>query len=81
MDRYAVVGHPINHSLSPTIHRLFADETRQPMEYQALDLDPDLFEHQVAELIEAGFKGINVTVPFKEKAWALVQKMPVLLTL
>ncbi len=45
------------------------------MEYQALDLDPDLFEHQVAELIEAGFKGINVTVPFKEKAWAIADKL------
>jgi len=75
MDKYAVVGHPVNHSLSPTIHSLFAAETSQSMEYQALDLDPDLFEHQVAELIEAGFKGINVTVPFKEKAWAIADKL------
>ncbi len=75
MDKYAVVGHPINHSLSPTIHSLFAAETKQSLEYQALDLDPDQFEHQVAELIEAGFKGINVTVPFKEKAWAITDKL------
>ncbi len=75
MDKYAVVGHPINHSLSPTIHSLFAAETKQSLDYQALDLDPDQFEHQVAELIEAGFKGINVTVPFKENAWAIADKL------
>ncbi|MBT3204915.1 MAG: shikimate dehydrogenase [Gammaproteobacteria bacterium] len=75
MDKYAVVGNPINHSLSPRIHSLFAAETNQQLEYQALELDPDQFEHQVAELIEAGFKGINITVPFKEKAWAIADKL------
>ena len=75
MDKYAVVGNPVNHSLSPRIHSLFADETNQQMEYLALELDPDQFEHQVADLIEAGFKGINITVPFKEKAWAIADKL------
>ena len=75
MDKYAVVGHPISHSLSPEIHRLFATETQQSLEYQALDFDPDRFEHQLLELIEAGYKGINVTVPYKERAWAITDKL------
>ncbi len=75
MDKYAVVGYPIGHSLSPEIHRLFAIQTEQQIEYQAIEFDPDRFEQQVLELVEAGYKGINVTVPFKENAWAITDKI------
>lgn len=74
-DKYAVVGHPINHSLSPRIHQLFAEDSAQAVEYKALDLDPDKFELQLLELIENGYKGVNVTVPFKERAWAITDKL------
>ncbi|MGL5121276.1 MAG: shikimate dehydrogenase, partial [Plesiomonas shigelloides] len=36
MDHYAVIGHPINHSRSPLIHRLFAEQTGQDICYEAL---------------------------------------------
>ncbi len=75
MDKYAVVGNPIKHSLSPQIHSLFAQQTGQQLEYRALPLDPELFEKQIQTLIEAGYLGINVTVPFKEKAWALSDRL------
>ncbi len=71
MDKYAVVGNPVSHSLSPQIHRLFAEQTNQNIDYQALEFAEDSFEQQVLQLIESGFKGINVTVPFKERAWAI----------
>ena len=74
-DKYAVVGSPISHSLSPRIHQLFAAETGQLMEYEALELDPDRFELQLLELFESGYKGVNVTVPFKERAWAITDKL------
>ena len=75
MDKYAVVGNPINHSLSPQIHSLFAQQTGQVLEYRALALDPDLFEKQLQTLILADYQGVNVTVPFKEKAWALSDRL------
>jgi shikimate dehydrogenase len=75
MDKYAVVGNPINHSLSPQIHTLFAQQTGQVLEYHALPLDPDLFEKQLQTLILADYQGVNVTVPFKEKAWALSDRL------
>ena len=75
MDKYAVVGHPIKHSISPQIHALFAQQTGQQLEYRALPLDPDLFEKQIQTLIQAGYLGVNVTVPFKEKAWALSDRL------
>jgi shikimate dehydrogenase len=74
MDRYAVVGHPIDHSLSPRIHRLFAEQTGQDLDYSAIDLQPGDFEAGIRRLQADGFKGLNVTVPFKEKAFALADR-------
>jgi len=75
MDKYAVVGNPISHSLSPQIHMLFASQTDQLIEYQAIQIEPENFEHEIESLIASGFRGINVTVPFKENAWAIADKL------
>ena len=74
MDHYAVVGHPIEHSLSPTIHRLFAEQTGQDLSYEKILAPLDAFEETIRGLIERGYKGVNVTLPFKERAFALASK-------
>ena len=70
-DRYAVIGNPVAHSRSPFIHARFAQQTAQPMEYGALLAPRDAFAATVAEFRAAGGKGANVTLPFKEEAYAL----------
>ncbi|MBU2872866.1 shikimate dehydrogenase [Marinobacter salexigens] len=70
-ELYAVVGHPINHSKSPRIHSLFAKQTGEPVEYTAIQAPLEDFVGTVRQFFEAGGKGLNVTVPFKEQAWAL----------
>jgi shikimate dehydrogenase len=70
-DQYAVMGHPISHSLSPAIHQAFAEQTKQKLHYQAIDVPEDQFVEAVNAFREAGGKGLNVTVPFKEQAWEL----------
>ena len=75
MDQYAVVGNPIKHSLSPQIHSLFAEETAQNLSYRALQIEPGRFSEHIARLQESGFKGLNVTVPFKEEAWAITDQL------
>jgi shikimate dehydrogenase len=71
-DRYGVVGHPIAHSLSPAIHALFAEATRQSMTYDRYDIAPENFDREVSAFFESGGRGLNVTVPHKERAatWA-----------
>lgn len=71
MDRYAVIGHPIAHSQSPKIHAMFAQQTRQDMEYLALQAPLDGFRQTIIEFFAKGGKGVNVTLPFKEQAHAL----------
>ena len=72
MDRYAVVGHPIEHSKSPMIHAMFAKQTEQSMTYGKIEAPLDGFEACVLDFFASSDgKGLNVTVPFKEQAWAL----------
>ena len=71
IDRYAVVGNPVSHSLSPKIHQQFAAQTQQSISYEAIELPLDDFAAQVAKLHLQGMKGLNVTVPFKQQAWEI----------
>lgn len=68
---YAVIGNPIEHSKSPQIHAAFARETGQDMVYERLLAPLDGFAATVNAFRRAGGAGANVTVPFKEQAFAL----------
>ena len=73
-DRYAVMGHPIAHSKSPFIHRRFAAELDEPVAYDALLVDPGGFRAAVERFRAEGGRGLNVTIPFKEEAFALASR-------
>jgi shikimate dehydrogenase len=74
-DRYAVIGNPIAHSKSPAIHAAFAEQTGQDMEYARILGDPEDFAGDVRAFVAAGGRGLNVTVPFKELAWELLDDL------
>ena len=61
IDRYAVFGHPINHTKSPRIHQIFAEQTGQALEYTAQDVPAEQFESAVARFFTEGGKGLNCT--------------------
>ncbi len=73
-DRYGLVGHPVEHSRSPFIHTLFARQTGQNLTYELLDATAAAFETAVRGFGAAGGLGLNVTVPHKEVAFALVDE-------
>jgi shikimate dehydrogenase len=70
-DKYAVIGNPISHSKSPFIHNMFAQQTGQDISYEAIESPLDGFADTIARLRAAGYKGCNVTVPFKFEAYQL----------
>ena len=71
-DRYAVVGNPVAHSLSPRIHAAFARETSQDIEYTRMLAPLDAFKPALLQFRDDGGRGINVTLPFKYQAWQFV---------
>ena len=76
-DLYAVVGDPIGHSKSPLIHRLFAEQTGQALNYEAIriDIEEESFAYAIKTLIAKGYKGINITVPYKLDAFEQAQML------
>lgn len=65
MDRYAVIGFPVSHSKSPTIHARFAEQTQQALSYEAIEVAPEALAGTLAQLHAQGFQGLNVTLPHK----------------
>ena len=74
MTQYAVVGDPIAHSKSPQIHRLFAEQTGEDVQYEKHRVKADEFSGFVEDFFAAGGGGLNVTLPHKEAAFSLAQK-------
>ncbi|MCM5704351.1 shikimate dehydrogenase [Larsenimonas salina] len=73
-DLYCVFGHPISHSRSPALHAAFAAQTDQALHYEARD-PGEAFESAWHAFVEEGGLGANVTVPFKERAYRLADRL------
>lgn len=68
-DRYAVFGNPIDHSRSPLLHRLFAEQTGEDIDYGRQRVPEGGFRTAADRFFGSGGKGLNVTVPFKGDAF------------
>jgi shikimate dehydrogenase len=72
-QRFAVIGHPVKHSRSPSIHQQFAVQLHIALTYERLEAPLDAFTHTVTHFFSSGGRGLNVTVPFKLEAWELAR--------
>jgi shikimate dehydrogenase len=74
-DKYCVIGNPIAHSRSPGIHAAFAAETGQDLVYERCLAPLDGFAATVRDLVAQGYRGANVTVPFKLEAAQIATRL------
>jgi len=74
IDRYGVMGYPVSHSRSPVIHRLFALQTEQNLQYELLQVAPEKLETAIRQFQRTGGKGLNITVPHKAAVSRLVDQ-------
>jgi len=75
LDRYGVMGYPVSHSRSPVIHRLFALQTNQELQYELLQVAPEKLETAVRQFQRTGGKGLNITVPHKSAVTKLCDQL------
>lgn len=73
MDRYCVMGNPIEHSRSPWIHARFAALMGHSLQYDKRLVPLDSFTQAVESFRAEGGLGCNITVPFKFEAAQLAQ--------
>ena len=70
IDKTAVIGFPVDHSLSPAIHNYWIKKLGLDIKpYEKINVNPNTFEEQINSLKQDGFGGLNVTVPLKEIAF------------
>lgn len=73
--QYYVIGQPIEHSLSPEIHRLFAVQAKQNIRYDKCCVSPASLGSVMQRFQAEGVRGLSVTAPLKEKMFAYVDRL------
>ncbi|TWH99950.1 shikimate dehydrogenase [Luteimonas cucumeris] len=68
IPRYAVIGHPVAHSLSPRIHAAFGRQLSIALDYSAIDTAAEEFDMTLGAFAASGGVGANVTLPHKQRA-------------
>jgi len=70
IKKFAVIGIPIKHSLSPKIHKEFAKQHGLKIQYKMIEPDSEEhFETHTQSFFSKKGYGANITIPFKEKAF------------
>ncbi|MCW8878832.1 MAG: shikimate dehydrogenase [Kangiellaceae bacterium] len=73
--KLGVIGSPIQHSLSPNIHRQFARQFNHNIDYQKYLVQPEELEEFVRDFFTSGGVGLNVTLPHKQAVASLADKL------
>ena len=69
------MGYPVSHSRSPVIHRLFALQTGENIQYELLQVSPEKLQIAIRQFQRTGGRGLNITVPHKSEVAKIVDRM------
>jgi shikimate dehydrogenase len=75
--RFALLGHPVGHSISPTMMQPAMELLAPGGRYEAADVVPGDLEGTLTDLVSRGYTGFNLTHPHKVAAAALVQRLSI----
>ena len=73
--KFAIIGNPISHSLSPIMHNYWFDKYKINAEYELLDIKQDKIENVINKIKDKEIKGINVTLPYKKSVIPFLNKI------
>ncbi len=75
LPHYALMGNPVSHSKSPFIHRHFSEKNNIVMDYESILVPIAGFREALSAFQKQGGKGLNITLPFKQQAFMLMDKL------
>jgi shikimate dehydrogenase len=67
-EKYGVIGDPISHSRSPEIHKLFAQQFNEKIDYNKYHIKADNLKQFIIDFHSSGGRGLNITLPHKISA-------------
>ena len=74
INKIAILGHPIKHTLSPKMHNYWLKELGISGRYEAINTPTKNFKKTIKKLCKEGYKGVNLTLPLKEEALKYLNK-------
>ena len=72
--KYAVIGHPIGHTMSPFIHKRLFELSGIDAEYTVVDIEPENFERDYYNILKK-LDGYNITIPHKQRVIPFLDKI------
>ena len=75
MKKYAVIGNPIDHSLSPILHNHWLKENNINAIYDKIKLEENQIKNFINKIKKKELAGCNVTVPFKKSVIPFLDKL------
>ncbi len=73
--RFGLLGHPVKHSLSPVMHEASFRSLGIEAEYLSFDVPPEALAERLSQFRTEGFQGLNLTIPHKEAAVSLMDRL------
>lgn len=72
---YSIIGKPLSHSLSPTLHNYWFKKYKIDAEYTSLEIPEDKIKSTLEKIKDKKIAGINVTLPYKQKVIHFLQEL------
>ena len=73
-NKFAIIGSPISHSLSPIMHNYWFKKYNIDAEYVLLDINKSEIQNVIDKIKNKEIKGINVTLPYKKSVISFLNK-------
>lgn len=77
LERFAIIGNPVSHSLSPVMQTAAFSAANLPATYDKVRLDVPELDPWFADMRQGAFRGCNVTLPYKQSVLELLEELDV----
>jgi shikimate dehydrogenase len=73
-NKFAIIGNPLSHSLSPIMHNYWLNKYNINAEYELLEIEEKEIENVINKIKDKEIMGINVTLPYKKSVIPFLSK-------